>query len=211
MIQRGHNGCSIANDVVDQQLLLRYLEKSAFANDVSIHAYRLLNSEMLLLATPKRFDSLSRMMQSLGRGYGAAFNRRHGRSGGLWDGRFRSVVIDPEQHLLSCMRFVDALSRGDLAKTSDVRASSAEHHLGQVVDSVVTDHRLYWELGNTPFERQAKYRELLHEPLSEDLSHRFKAAVLKGWPLGSDEFLSELSMISSRRLRPLNRGRPKRS
>ncbi|HZE92837.1 MAG TPA: hypothetical protein VE029_14185, partial [Rhizobacter sp.] len=88
--------------------------------------------------------------------------------------------------------------------------SSAPHHLGRCVDSLVSDHPHYWALGNTPFERQAAYQILLNQPLLRAERQQIKDAVLKSWPLGAPSFLATLSEQTSRRLTPLQRGRPRK-
>lgn len=208
--QSSHHGRAVLVDLVDRDLFRQFIQQSAATNNVVIHAYSFSSVDLQLLVTPGAADSLSRMMQSFGRSYGAAFNRRHGNTGGLWSGRFRSTVIDPEQHLLNCMRFIDGSYGADPALISDVAVSSAAHHLGRATDYFVADHSLYWELGNTPFERQAKYRELLSEQLPKDLCDQIRAAAVKGWPLGSEKFIATLATSTSRRLRPLRPGRPRK-
>jgi putative transposase len=159
-----------------------------------------------LLATPAEADSLARLMQSLGRRYGAYFNRRHARSGGLWDGRFRATVIEPERHLLEAMVWVetpdDAPHAGALAG-----ASSLQHHVGTQQDLMVGDHAQYWALGNTPFERELAYRQRLASGLPLRVQAQLMDAALRGWPLGSAEFVAALAGVTERRLSPLPRGR----
>lgn len=210
VLQSGHNRQPVFQDDVDRQFFLELLQSAASTHGVAIHAYALIDGEVRLLATPASGDSLSRTMQAVGRRYGGHFNRRHGHTGSLWEGRFRATVIEPERHLLACMRYVEQAPAVDELGTGLGRRpwSSAAHHLGERVDPLVSDHLLYWSLGNTPFEREAAYRDVLQQALTPTEESAISDAVRKGWPLGSPGFLAELAGSTPRRLTPLPRGRP---
>lgn len=210
--QCGHNGQPLFLDADDRAAYRAALAEAAGACGVSVHAYCLDPARVLLLATPRQADGLSRMMQRLGRRYTAGFNRRHGRSGTLWAGRFRATVIEAQRHLVDALCHVesDAALAGDADAAPADRRSSAAHHLGLAVDPLVSDHTCFWALGNTPFERHAAYRLLVLQPLSASQRDRFDAAVRKGWAVGSQAFLAALSATTPRRLQPLSPGRPRR-
>ena len=149
VLQSGHNRQPVFQDDVDRQFFLELLQSAASTHGVAIHAYALIDGEVRLLATPASGDSLSRTMQAVGRRYGGHFNRRHGHTGSLWEGRFRATVIEPERHLLACMRYAEQAPAVDELGTGLGRRpwSSAAHHLGERVDPLVSDHLLYWSLG----------------------------------------------------------------
>jgi len=200
--QRGHNRQPVFVDEADRRDYLVLLGQAAKAAEVALHAYGLSTSDVVLLATPAHADGLSLMMQSVGRRYGMAFNRRHGRSGSLWDGRFRAVPIEAEPHLLAAMRFVE----GGMPPRE---ASSAEHHLGRGSSPIVSDHALYWALGNTPFDREMKYRAWTEAGPSAAETERFERALAQGWPVGSAAYLERLAPLAGgRRLAAKTRGRP---
>jgi putative transposase len=210
LVQAGHNRQPVFKDDADRTLFLDLLREAAATSGVVIHAYGLLDNEVRLLGTPSAADSLSRMMQAIGRRYGTSFNRRHGHVGSLWEGRFRATVVEPERHLLACMRYAEDLAAGlDLSTGLGRQAwSSAAHHLGGSTDPLIGDHLQYWSLGNTPFEREAAYKGISQQALTQVEITRILNAVLKGWPLGSPDFLDRLSIGTNRRLAPLRRGRP---
>jgi putative transposase len=212
-MQRGHNGQAVFKDDVDRTLFLDLLRQAAGTHEVAIHAYGLLDSEVRLLLTPSTADGLSRLMQAIGRRYGSSFNRRHGHAGSLWEGRFRATVIEPERHLLTCMRYVEAGPAIAFVGTDlgQIAWSSAAHHFGGRTNALVTDHLQYWSLGNTPFEREAAYRELSKQALTFEEESLILNATMKGWPLGTPAFLAKLSSSTERRLLPLPRGRPAKS
>ena len=212
LVQRGNNGQPVFLDDRDRARFVHLLGDAARAAKVAIHAYALADNQVFVLATPEQANSLSNMMQSLGRRYVGEFNRRHGRSGTLWDGRFRATAIEAELHLQACISFVELapLSAANAADAQAHRWSSARHHLGLVVDPLVTEHPLYWASGNTPFEREAAHRRRLELGLEQELQRRIASAAAKGWALGSARFAERLSEASGRRVTPGRRGRPRR-
>jgi REP-associated tyrosine transposase len=182
-------------------------------HSVSIHAYALMPDHFYMLLTPSDGLSLSLSMQALGRRYVRDFNRRHGRSGTLWQARFRCTVIDPERYLLPCALFVElGPARAQLVADPKVYPwSSLPHHLGLQVDPAIAEHAEVWKLGNTPFERQAEYRRLSETGLPQTEEARIHNAVEHGWALGEAQFLRDLAGRTERRLAPLPVGRPRRS
>ncbi|MFH7042655.1 transposase [Paucibacter sp. JuS9] len=210
LIQRGLNRQAIVTDDHDRQRLLDELRECAATHKVAIHAYVLMDNHLHLLATPETAEGLSGMMQSLGRRYVAAFNKRHSRSGTLWDGRFRAAPIEAGAYLLACMRYVELnpLRSQLAAQPGEYRWSSAAHHLGQRRDPLVFDHALFWATGNTPFERELGWKAWLEQGCSAAEWRVLTEAAQKGWPLGSAGFLLGLAQDTERPLQPRKRGRP---
>ncbi|MBK6863173.1 MAG: transposase [Ideonella sp.] len=211
LTQRGHNGEAMFRDDRDRERFVQLLREAALAHRVAIHAWALADSELLLLATPAEAPGLGRMMQALGRRYVGEFNRRHARSGTLWDGRFRATAIEAETWLLDCLCYVElaALRAGSASEAQAQRWSSARHHLGLAPDALVSDHPLYWAIGNTPFEREAAHRRLLERGLGAAQARTIADAAAKGWALGSAPFAALLAERSGRRVVPGKRGRPR--
>ena len=108
------------------------------------------------------------MMQAVGRRYVRYFNQRQARTGTLWEGRYRSTLIQAERYLLACMAYIDLnpVRAGMVAEPGDYPWSSHAHYVGLRNDRLVTPHPLYWELGNTPFARDAAYAELVRSGIS---------------------------------------------
>ena len=210
IIQRGNNRQVIVIDDRDREQFLAMLQESAAAHQVAVHAYVLMDNHVHLLASPERPEGLSRMMQSLGRRYVGWFNHRYERSGTLWEGRFRAALIEGEHHLMACIRYIELnpLRAGLLASPAEYRWSSGAHHLGRRRDGLITEHPMFWQLGNTPFEREAAYRELLAQGLSESQVRMLTTSVLKGAPLVTAGFLRGLEADGFRPLIERARGRP---
>ena len=103
LIQRGNNRQPIFGGEADYRFLLELLQQYARDLKVSIHSYVLMGNHFHLLATPETDKGLPEMMQAVGRRYVRYFNGRYGRSGTLWEGRYRSTLVQAERHLLACM------------------------------------------------------------------------------------------------------------
>lgn len=211
VIQRGNNRQAIVLNDADRLQYLAQLRECAATYKVAIHAYVLMENHVHLLATPTSDQGISQMMQALGRRYVAWFNHKHGRSGTLWEGRFRAGLIDSEHHLMACMRYIELnpVRAGLCLDPADYLWSSCAHHLGRRSDALVHDHAMFWAIGNTPFEREANYRELLSQGLIEAERAQFHDSAMKGRPLGSPQFLKSLAEKSPLPVQPRPRGRPK--
>jgi len=212
VLLRGHSGHPVFGDDVDRAAFLSALQRACQAERVALHAYSLLDDHVWLLCTPASAQAVGRALQALGRRFSAGFNRRHQRSGSVWDGRYRATVVEGGAQLLEAMVFVDQAParEGFLPDALSAVWSSARQHSGLSAELPLTDAPEYWALGNTPFDRCVAYRTLLEEPLGDDRAARLTAAVQRGWAVGSPSFLGALHHLSSRRVEPRPRGRPRK-
>jgi putative transposase len=212
IILRGNNRQAIFHSDLDREHLLATLKEVAAQYRVAIHAYVLMDNHLHLLATPPAAEALSRMMQSLGRRYVGWFNARHQRTGTLWEGRFRAGLIEGERHLLACMRYIELnpVRAGLCAEPAQWPWSSAAHHLGLVRSPVITEHEMYWSLGNTPFDREHAYREFLTQGVPAAEQAAFTEAVFRGRPVGSEAFLKPLAVDHAAVVTRRPRGRPRK-
>lgn len=212
VILRGNNRQAIFFSDLDREQMLAFLAEAAAHYKVAIHAYVLMDNHIHLLLTPSSAEALSRMMQALGRRYVGWFNARHQRSGTLWEGRFRAGLIEGERHLLACMRYIELnpVRAGLCTEATLWPWSSAGHHLGLRRQALVTEHELFWSMGNTPFEREHAYREFLAQGVAERERALFTDAALRGRPIGSEAFLKPLAVDHGHMVAPRPRGRPRR-
>ena len=210
VLQRGVAGSAIFRDAQDHADFLDGLRLAAAEHRVAVHAYALLPDRIHLLATPQEGDGLSRMMQAVGRRYVLAHNRRHGRAGTLWDGRFRATVIEAQRHWLACRVHVELapVRAGLVSEAVAYPWSSAAHHAGLRRDVLVTVHPLDWQLGNTPFEREVARNVLLDRGLAPQVERSIDEAVEKGWALGEKDFVAIIEERTGRRAKPVLAGRP---
>jgi putative transposase len=210
VIQRGNNGQPIFIDSADYLAFLGWLRTAAKTFKVAVHAYVLMPDQLHLLVSPGDEGGLGQMMQWLGRYYVPYFNQKYERSGTLWQGRYKTSVIDPENFFLACSRYLEfaPVGAGLAPRPLDYAWSSYAHHAGLRPDPIITDHPLYWALGNTPFDREAAYLALTQQALAADEVETVEKAVLKGWPLGSEHFKKALEHKLKRQVLPAKRGRP---
>lgn len=211
VIQRGNNRQPIFQDGEDFETMLALLADNALRYGVAIHAYVLMDNHFHLLVTPSASEGLPQMMQAVGRRYVQFFNRRHVRSGTLWEGRYRSTVLQPERHLLPCMVYMDLnpVRGGLVAHPADYPWSSHAHWRGVRNDRLLTPHALYWALGNTPFAREAAYAALVQAGIGSLEQTALTASALSGWALGDTDFIEGLQKQTPRRVAQGQAGRPK--
>lgn len=210
ILQRGNNRQPIFAQAADPAVLLGLLDEQARSLQVAIHAYALLDNQFHLLATPGTADGIPKLMQAVGRRYVRHFNQAQARSGTLWEGRYRSTVLEPERYLLPCMVYLDLspIWAGLVSDPADHAGSSHRHYAGKTVDRVVTPHPLYWRLGNTPFARDAAYVALVARGIEAPLRATLDQAMTGGWALGSEAFVAALQKRVERRVVTAKPGRP---
>jgi putative transposase len=210
VIQFGVDRQHIFREPDDHYFFLNRLREAGKLYKVAIHAYVLMPDHIHLLATPDDSEGLARTMQWVGRYYVPYFNRKYARVGTLWQGRFKASVIDPAFYFMTCCRYIELnpVRAGLVHNSADYVWSSYAHHIGAKPDSLITDHSLYWALGNTPFEREAAYKKLTEQALTPEELHDIKESAHKGWVLGSLPFKTNLEKQLNRQIRPAKRGRP---
>jgi len=210
VLQRGNNRQAIFTSPADYRTLLDLTQEAARKSGVAVHAYVLMGNHFHLLATPESADSLPQMMQAVGRRYVRYFNDSQQRSGTLWEGRYRSTVLQADAGLLACMAYIDLnpVRAGLVSEARSYPWSSHGHYIGLRSDKVITPHALFWALGNTPFDREAAYAELVQAGLSEDQQAALTVSVLSGWPAGDAAFVAELEQHTERRVHKRKAGRP---
>ena len=210
VIQRGNNRQPIFTSTSDREFLLGLLEENAKRCDVAVHAYVLMGNHFHLLVTPHSADGLPQMMQAVGRRYVRLFNDSHARTGTLWEGRYKSTLIQTDRYLLACMAYVDLnpVRAGLVAQAADYPWSSYGHYAGLRVDKVITPHPLYWELGNTPFAREGAYADLVRNGITHEQQAELTQSALRGWALGGADFVADLQKQTDRRVVKGLAGRP---
>ena len=210
VIQRGNNRQAIFASTADYQTMLDLLDENARKFNVAVHAYVLMGNHFHLLATPETADGLPQMMQAVGRRYVRYFNDKQKRTGTLWEGRYKSTLIQTERYLLACMAYIDLNPvRADMvAQAKDYPWSSHAHYVGTRIDKLLTPHALVWALGNTPFAREAAYAELVQAGVSAAQQQSLTDSALRGWALGGPEFVENLQKKTTRRVTKSTAGRP---
>jgi putative transposase len=210
VIQRGNNRQAIVSSDADREVLMDLMGENARRQRVALNAYVLMDNHFHVLLTPETAEGVPLMMQAVGRSYVRYFNDRYRRTGTLWEGRYKSTLIQTERYLLACMVYLDLnpVRAGLVSDPKQYVWSSHRHFTGQTQDKRVTPHPMYWGLGNTPFAREAAYTEMVRAGLDAQSQRAITDATLQGWALGDARFMDELQKKTPRRIAPAPRGRP---
>ena len=154
---------------------------------VAVHSWVFMTNHIHLLATPTGPDSIGLMMQALGRRYVRYFNNRHRRTGTLWEGRYRSCLVDSDGYLLQCQRYIELnpVRAAMVTVPGDYRWSSYRTNAFGKASRLVSPHALYQQLGSTQAERQSAYRQLFKEVLPDHLIEGIRTTTLSGLALGN--------------------------
>jgi putative transposase len=191
IIQRGNNRMPTFFCTEDFDYYLRVVGEATRRVGCSLHAYVLMSNHVHLLVTPHDAQGAARMMQAIGRRYVRYVNKRHGRTGTLWEGRFRSTLIDSESYFLACSRYVELnpVRAGIVCDPAAYRWSSFCCNALSEADALITPHPAYLALAARPAEG---YRALFAEHLDTDIVEAIRqasrsGAVLAGAPLAIGE------------------------
>ena len=214
VIQRGNNRQICFGSDEDFAAYAYWLEEFSLKFNVAIHAWVFMTNHVHLLLTPSTLDGVSKMMQSLGRQYVRYFNSTYRRTGTLWEGRYKSCVVDAENYLLICQRYIELNPvRANMVvspeeyKWSSFRANG----LGKEV-KLCTPHELYQRLGKSVHERCQIYEKLFVGHIDDEMLGTIRKTLNNGMALGSDKFKLEVEKLSGRRVTELKRGpKPKAS
>lgn len=209
--QKGHNGAKVCMDRADFHTLYGCLNEAAAEHKCEVHAYALLEHEFHLLITPLKEGAVSLVMQAVGRQYVPWFNAIHGRSGALWEGRYRACVVEPRRQVLDCYRYIEQQDsqRGYRGAVGGNRWSSARHHTRGCADSLIVDHSVYQDLGATAPERAVGYARLCENPLPERACREIDHAVTRSLAYASDAYKDWIEEELGYRVRIRKPGRPR--
>lgn len=208
IIQRGNNrGVCFLSDL-DKATYMRYLREAAVKYDVAVHAWVLMSNHVHLLLTPGQPEGVSRLMQYIGRLYVRFFNRKYTRTGTLWEGRFRSSLVQTENYFLICQRYVELnpVRAGLVCDPGDFHWSSYKSNALGIDSSVLNPHFIYMALGSSKTDRLAAYRALFSEVISEGQLEKIRFRANRGLALGSTKFIDMIERDSGQRARLLKPG-----
>ncbi len=208
LIQRGNNRSAIFFHDHDYRLFLDCLKVASQRYQCQIHAYILMTNHVHLIVSPDTEDGLARLMQSVGRRYVQYINRRDQRTGTLWEGRYRAVLIDAEDYLLNCYRYIECnpVRAKMVQHPAAYRWSSYRCHAEGKTDALIQDHAIYRALGKNRTERSDAYRILCEQALETGTLQALREATNSGWVLGRTGFKADVEGTLRRRVISLPRG-----
>ena len=195
IIQRGHNRSACFFGDADRLCYLNYLGEFAETFECSIHAYVLMTNHVHLLLTPQRPDGAAQLMKHLGQRYVQYINRVFNRTGTLWEGRFRSCLVQCEVYLLACYRYIELnpVRAGIVERPQDYCWSSYRSNALGEVNRLLSPHGEYLRLGRDRVECQAAYRDLFHGHFADELLKEIRSTANRNLTLGSTEFAKAIA------------------
>ncbi len=214
VIQRGNNREAIFYAEGDYQFYLTKLSEAAEKHGCEVHAYVLMTNHVHLLVTPQQDDSIAKMMQNVGRYYVQYFNHSYERTGTLWEGRYKATLIDTEQYLLTCMRYIElnpVRAINMAGHPSEYPWSSYRFNALGYHDKLLTPHLEYERLGKTPEARQGAYRQLFRAHIPEKTIEEIREATNKAWVLGSERFKQRIQKRLDRAVQSVGHGGDRKS
>lgn len=213
VIQRGNNRTACFTGDADRRFYLRCLSDSVVRRGCEVHAYALMDNHVHLLVTPSVAGAIGAMMQDVGRRYVRVFNTLHGRTGTLWEARYRSSLIDSENYLLTCQRYIELnpVRAGLVPDPAAYPWSSHSHYAAGRANGLITEHPVYLRLASTAPERRAAYLLLFEGALDNGIVARIREAINSDSAFGSEAFLNDAEARLGRSVRLPTRGRPAKS
>jgi putative transposase len=213
ILQRGHDrqACFLAE--ADYHTYLQCLREAASELECRVHAFALMSNHVHLLLTPKKAEAVPRLIIALGRRYVQYFNQTYGRSGPLWDSRYKSSLIHAESCLLACQRYIELnpVRAGLVDDPAHYRWSSYRHHASNESAGWLVPHAVYLALGGDAKRRQAAYRALFRGGQDADEISAIRLALNQNQPLGNARFLNRIEKLTGERREARPRGRPRSS
>jgi putative transposase len=213
VMQRGNNRLSCFLDDDDRQQYLQCLLRALNRFRCGLHAYVLMDNHVHLLITPGEAGALSRLMHTFARNYAGWFNDRHGRTGTLWEGRYKACLVDSGCYFLSCSRYIELnpVRAWMVGRPGDYAWSSWRGHVGEQVDPLLTPHPEYLALGSDPETRASAYRALFAQALPEDQVREIRCYLQQQKVLGTDRFRAWVEARTGRFAGLRQAGRPPNS
>lgn len=212
IVQRGNDRQRCFREPVDRVRYLHDLRSLARHHRCAVHAYVLMDNHVHLLITPEAAAQVAAVMHRLAGDHARTFNARYGRTGSLWEGRYKASPVDSVHYLLRCYRYIELnpVRAGMTSRPEQHPWSSFRGNALDEVDALLTPHSEYLALGRDADERRRAYRALVEEGISESelalLRERFRAQ----HALGDEHFRALVESGSGRPAGPLAAGRPRR-
>lgn len=212
VVQRGNNraACFFTDD--DYVFYLECLGQGLRRYNVKLHAYVLMTNHVHLLLTPADNHGISRLMQHLARLYVLYVNRTYRRSGTLWEGRHKASLVQAEEYLLTCYRYIEMnpVAAGMVSRPEHYPWSSYHWHAWGKSNQLITDHALYEAIALDRQGRRRWYRELFKYHLPSEDVHQIRRSLAYNYPLGNNRFREGIEAALGRSVGEARRGRPAR-
>ena len=213
VIQRGNNRevCFFADK--DYAVYLDKLKEYGCKYGVSVHSFVLMTNHVHLLMTPETEKGVSQLMQSLGRYYVGYINHSYGRTGTLWEGRYKSTLVDSENYFLTVSRYIELNPvRAEMVSHPAEYTWSSYHNnaSGKRVE-LITPHEIYQRLAKTDKTRQKRYTALFDKKIPDYTLEEIRESINRSWVLGDGRFKQQIEKTTGRPASPRSRGGDRKS
>ena len=211
VVQRGRNRDPVFFETSDYLFYLDKLKDALHKYDVKLHAYVLMTNHVHLLMSAKNVEGISLVMQYVGRFYVSFINRKYGFSGSLWEGRFKSSLIDSDAYLLACMRYIELnpVRAGMVTQPDEYVYSSYHFNALNLPDELVIQHEELLKISEKASLRSDFYIGLFNQSIADDVLTEFRVCCQSGMPVGTERFKKDVERVLERKLGYAGRGRPK--
>ncbi len=211
VIQRGNNRQPCFHSKEDYRFYLDQLAQINETIECHIHAYVLMTNHVHLLVTPTIEHGISKMMQALGRRYVYYFNQKYNRTGTLWEGRYKSSLVDSDRYLLTCMRYIEMnpVRANMVEQPGHYQWSSYLANTQGKETALITPHPVYTSLGKLPIVQKTAYCSLFEKHINIDTLHDIRTALNHELVFGGSCFKDKIEGETKRQTRTRRAGRPK--
>ncbi len=213
VVQRGNNREACFFHDEDYAVYLDKLKIYSKKYHVAVHSYVLMTNHVHLLMTPEAETGVSQLMQSLGRYYVRYINQTYNRTGTLWEGRYKSTLIDSDNYFLTVSRYIELnpLRAGMVKHPGEYPWSSYQSNaLGKTIE-LITPHFIYQGLAKTDKTRQKRYLALFEKKIPDYTLEEIRDSLNRAWVLGDDLFKQQITKKTGRRSTPIGRGGDRKS
>jgi putative transposase len=213
VIQRGNNKQVSFFSDKDYAVYLDKLKLYSEKYSVAVHSYVLMTNHVHLLMTPDTEQGVSQLMQSLGRYYVRYVNQTYGRTGTLWEGRYKSTLVDSDNYFLTVSRYIELnpVRAGMVAHPAEYPWSSYQYNALGIPIELITPHFLYQGLAKTEKTRHKRYTALFDKMIPDYTLEEIRSSINRAWVLGDEHFKRQIEKQTGRRVSPLTRGGDRKS
>lgn len=208
---RGHNDDPVFKTNEDYATFLSCMDDASMRNNVDVHAWCLVPNRVAVLCTPVGDGDVSTFVQDVSRRYVPFYNARHGRSGALWNGRFRAALVEPTGYVVTAYQFVETLAvRAGLTKRPEHHRNSSFHtNVSGRSHPLLHPHPMFSMLMGGSGNGRHEYQRICHAGLSSARSAEVEHAIHHGLVIGCERFKEKLNREYGVKVKLGRPGRPR--
>ncbi|CUB04557.1 transposase [Marinomonas fungiae] len=185
IVQRGASHEAVFFDDEDYKAYAGWMKEAAQTYDIAIHAFVLMTNHIHILLTAQNPENVGKFMQHIGRRYVPFINHKYGRSGSLWEGRYKSNLVQSERYFLAVMRYIELnpVRASMVEQAAQYRWSSFRHNSGLKPLSFITPHPIFTALGSNIESRNQYYLSMFEHKQNTQEINTIRNAWQRGRPL----------------------------